>query len=1333
MKTYFNLKKSKLLLLALAAITAGGVSPAWADDLTVYDGTNTNANIPFSGLYVDERLYHTEYIIPAADLSAIDTGSSITKLVLYTNAASYNFNGKFQVFLEETELTTLTAYSKTSSTPVYEGAFSTNASSQLEIELSNDYTYNGGNLLVSIYQTENGSYKSTNFYGKSADTYVTWTGYGTATGSGSYFAPKTTLTYETKVEGPALLVLNENTKIATGYSYSFGLATAGTTKSFTLKNPGTENLTVNVAATGGFEVSPASAMIEAGGEATLTVTMPAATASGEVTITPTATGIDAYTINVSGTVRDANKLYEYGFTSLPEEWSTTGTWYYSEANGAYTTVWYLSSNARLFTPMVDVAEGETFFVEAKGYSTSNQSYQHLQMQYSADGTTWTNFDSEPVLDPSNWQTFSFTGVPAGKYYIAINASQCDIRMFYGGQLPQEPKMVVTQPASLDFGAITETTTKTFTIANTGRATLNGITVTSSNADVFAISGAPTSLEAGASAEVTITMFATTTGALSSDITVSATDMDNVQFTVTGAVIPEGLFVVDFNDNALPENWGNNASNKWSFADGKAYCTYAAELTTPKLKVSDGDVLVISVTSYDDYDNNYLEITGSIDGNSWTAFDTKSYVSRSQIPYGSYATLVVTGIPTTVKYLKFKGYYVRIDEIAGLTYAPNLAVTKEGDAVTSPTSYDFGESTADATVTYNFANVGVGTLNITNVAITGAGAAAYSTNWTESVAVPFDLIITRTYDGNRTEAQDAVVTVTTDDGDIVVNVTGTDRGYNAPELAVDLTSIDFGRLTANDTKTVTVTNAGTGLMTVNIASDNALFVVSPAQLTDIAEGQSETFTVTFDYASVAGNYGAKTANITVTPTYDEAANVVISASAYAKDPELWSEDFADANVEDRGWTMDSGWSIADGKAVAGGSMSKYLTTPYLIVSNTNDELTFDYESTSSWGTYIYYYTKKDGGDWSTSYQTINVSSNGTYTLTGLEAGTYQFRFSGSNFKLDNFEGFKRYIPEHDAVITAQNIPTSGYQNQVYTATVTVKEAAGKDETGVVAKLYIGSDEMASDTQDLTAGGETTFTLTFTPTEAVSGTAKIVVAYEDVTLNSTTATVNIKAVVELAETEDNTNKLTDGFGQNIILKRTFIQGWNTICLPFAVSYPNSITSVFGTGVKAYAFSNYSAESGLSFTAVTGNELSSKTPYLLYIPETVDVDALAELFFESVSVSTADPAVTKGDVTFQGTYNPMAAGSLTGNYVVTKGENAKIAKAGANATLKGFRAYFTTTGEARMSIRFDDGTTTAIGALTADGELEFGSMYNLQGQKVQGTKKGLYIINGKKVVRK
>ena len=68
-----------------------------------------------------------------------------------------------------------------------------------------------------------------------------------------------------------------------------------------------------------------------------------------------------------------------------------------------------------------------------------------------------------------------------------------------------------------------------------------------------------------------------------------------------------------------------------------------------------------------------------------------------------------------------------------------------------------------------------------------------------------------------------------------------------------------------------------------------------------------------------------------------------------------------------------------------------------------------------------------------------------------------------------------------------------------------------------------------------------------------------------------------------------------------------------------------------------------------------------------------------------------------------------------------------------MKGFRAYFELpegANGARLSF-YDDATgiTTVIGA----DELNDDKAYNLGGQRVHNPKKGLYIINGKKVVIK
>ncbi len=1340
MKQQTLLNKSRWLFVCLLSfmMTLGGASSAWADEVTVYvDADYSSDYVPFDG-YDADAVQQDQMIYPSSVLTHL-AGTTITQMTFYykKNESLGTNVGDWIVSMGTTEATTLSALDTTTPlTQVFSGAILPNTDAQtITITFDTPYNYTGGNLLVEFNHPVASGYKKFTFW----CTYIT-PAPAFSKGATRTYLPKTTFIYETTASGPALTVKDDNTKISSPYAYNFGLATAGTTKVFTLSNPGTAAVEgLSVAKTGDFGATLSATSIAAGGEATLTVTMPDATSNGTITLSSTTDGIDNFVFNVSGTVRDPNKVYESGFASLPDDWTTTGSWYYSAANGAYTTVWYLTSNARLITPKLTIAEGEKFFVEAKGYSTSNTSYQHLQMQYSADGTTWTNFDAEPTLGPSNWNTFEFTGAPAGKYYIAINASQADVRMFYGGELPNEPKMVVTQPASLGFGVIETTSTKTFTIANTGKATLEGINVTSSNA-AFTISGAPTSLAANGSAEVTITMSAATVGVFSSQITVSATGMDNVQFTVTGVVMPDGAFVIDFNDNALPAGWGNNASYKWNFTDGKAYCTSAAELTSPKLQFAEGDFFIINATSYDDYDNNYIEITGSVDGSSWDAFTAKKFVSRSQIPYGSYVPLVVTDIPTTVKYIKIKGYYVRIDDITGLAYAPALSVTT-GDpavAVATPAAYDFGECSADATVTYHFANAGAGTINITNVAITGDGAASYSTNWTENVAAPFDLVITRTYDASKAPAaQEAVVTATTTDGDFVINVTGSDKAANAPQLVVSTTAIDFGKVAADAVETVTVTNNGTGSMTVHIYSSmNATFSVSPAVLTGIGAGESKTFDITFIYNEP---YGVKNADVIVVPTYDGSAAINITVTGKAKDPATWNEDFA-GNTLPLGWEAGNNWTIADGMAKGSyqyGSTS-YLTTAPLTVSGTTDELTFDYQATGNYVS-IKIQQSKDGGNF-TDLHTISSLNNGdagSYTITGLEAGSYQFRFANDNYNLDNFEGFALNLPDHMATITASSIPasteysTTMKEGQSFVATVTVKETRGVAEA-LTAKFYMGDEVIGTQSGNVAASGTETLEITCTPTVAAPSGAQmhIEVEYAGGTLSTTPVTRYVAAITYLTLDETSSDAVVAGTYDNVTLKRTFNAGWNTVCLPFAIS---DVEAFFGTGAKAYDFTSYT-NGELGFTTVSS--LTASYPYIVYVPSAITDDIL----LNDITIASVDATAfyrNQSGAYFRGTYAPIAAGGWTKTietdvvYGVTSA--GKIAKAGASATMKGFRAYFDLPAgsSARLAI-YDDATgiTTILDAKELNND---GKVYNLNGQRVENAHKGLYIVNGKKVVVK
>ena len=1156
-----------------------------------------------------------------------------------------------------------------------------------------------------------------------------------------------TYTPYVQASGPGFAVKDGTTALTSPYAYSFGLATAGTTKVFKLTNPGTVDTPIAVDVTGanGFTaaVEGNATSIPAGGEKELTITMPAASASGSVVVTPTGDGLSAFTFNVSGTIRDPNKVYlDFSDGNIPDGWTSVAIGSYASSNGSpwAASTGYISQSGSsssyewAFTsPKLTFTNGEVVFFETEKYSSSTWYTPSIKVEYSTDGTSWTTIGSAYTDDTYDiWAKRSVTIPTADAKYIRFSGWYIKLRNIYGGELPNEPKMVVTQPTSLDFGLVDKDATaltKTFTIANTGKATLSNINVTSANS-VFTITNAPTTLAAGASQEVTITMLTANAGALSSLITVSATDMPDATFTVTGCVKPAGMPVEDF-ASGLPANW-TNAS--WTFANGEATGkSSSAYLTTPKLSFSAGDFIIVKAKRYDSDTSDYLTVQGSSDnGSTWTAYN-KKLQDADGLTYPDFGTIVLSDIPTTVNKIRFVGFYAIIDEIHGLNYAPILSVTT-GDpavAVSSPANYDFGECAADATVTYNFANVGAGTINITNVAITGDGATAYSTNWTTSVAAPFDLVITRTYDANRTTAQDATVTVTTSEGDFVINVTGTDKAANAPELAVSTNAINFGKVTADAVETVTVTNNGTGSMDVTIASDSEDFTVSAASLTGIGAGESKTFDITFKYGTP---YGVKNGNVTVTPTYDANAAQTITVTGKAKDPATWSEDFA-GNVLPTGWEAGANWTIANGKANAAYAYgtTTYLTTPALTVSATTDELTFDYAATGNYVS-IKIQMSKDGAAF-TDLHTISGLDNGdagSYTITGLEAGDYQFRFANDDYNLSNFEGFQlKVAAAHEAQVKTQTIPVTGNQYVEYTASVGVKVTGANDEQ-LTVKFFIGDTQYGeSVVKNVASSATETFEVTFAPTVAVSGDAYFTIESDDIAaFESDKVAVAIAAATVYDEAENPT--VSEGTIASLVFKYTAKNGWNTICTPFALT-SDYLTRIFGTGWKAYEFKSYS-DGALGFQNTT--TFYAGYPYIVYV-ETAAIHADGvKLQNVEITKTTAQYDQSSGAY-FRGTYAPIAAGEWTKNaetdviYGVTAA--GKIAKAGASASMKGFRAYFDLPAGATARLAIYDDATGITSILDAKELNNDGKVYNLNGQRVENAHKGLYIVNGKKVVVK
>ena len=200
--------KTRLVRAAMTLLVAllGSVTGAWAQEtLTVYDGTDYDNRIPMYGADFD---YYTksECIFPATDLTVME-GGTITAITFYVKMVGTNntvwTNTNQKVFLKEVSGTTLggSFSGMTGATVVFDGLLPMPSTGGYTITFPQDYTYNGGNLLIGVYNDDNGSYNFVHWYGTSGLTSGV-SAYGSnysSLANCSYnalsFLPKTTFTY----------------------------------------------------------------------------------------------------------------------------------------------------------------------------------------------------------------------------------------------------------------------------------------------------------------------------------------------------------------------------------------------------------------------------------------------------------------------------------------------------------------------------------------------------------------------------------------------------------------------------------------------------------------------------------------------------------------------------------------------------------------------------------------------------------------------------------------------------------------------------------------------------------------------------------------------------------------------------------------------------------------------------------------------------------------------------------------------------------------------------------------------------------------------------------
>lgn len=226
--------------------------------------------------------------------------------------------------------------------------------------------------------------------------------------------------------------------------------------------------------------------------------------------------------------------------------------------------------------------------------------------------------------------------------------------------------------------------------------------------------------------------------------------------------------------------------------------------------------------------------------------------------------------------------------------------------------------------------------------------------------------------------------------------------------------------------------------------------------------------------------------------------------------------------------------------------------------------------------------------------------------------------------------------------------------------------------------------------------------------------------------------IQNIVEIAGTD--TEAPEAQVATSIITDRKLLEGLNTVVFPFETTKEElgaaTVLEYTGTTVEVDGLTLNFKEVAPVDGVVT---LQANTPYAVF----ADADQEEDLTFGTKNIAPAEDltvADNNGEFDFVGTYTDLVKGNevvVAGDYVA--GAQA-FKKAKGGNRVAAYRAYLKKVGtsEAKISFNFGGTIVDGIEAVELLNNLS-GDIFNLNGQKLQKTQKGINIVNGKKVLVK
>lgn len=231
------------------------------------------------------------------------------------------------------------------------------------------------------------------------------------------------------------------------------------------------------------------------------------------------------------------------------------------------------------------------------------------------------------------------------------------------------------------------------------------------------------------------------------------------------------------------------------------------------------------------------------------------------------------------------------------------------------------------------------------------------------------------------------------------------------------------------------------------------------------------------------------------------------------------------------------------------------------------------------------------------------------------------------------------------------------------------------------------------------------------------------------------------------------LTDGedFSQsepeecdNIFYTRTFNNSnWQALYVPFEIPYENikddfEVAYINDTRQYDRDDDGVKEETVIEAFKITSGTLEANYPYLIRAKEAGEKTiTLTDAILYATEENSIDCSSVYDKYTFTGTYSRMSSTELTGCYALSGGVWQPIAE---GATLGAFRFYLQVesrsgSAQAAQSIKMrvigeetDDEATSIDEVESADNEQ---IVYDLAGRRVANPTKGVYIVNGKKML--